>query len=84
MKKFNFFLLLIVNYWATLRENINVIGDEEAAIKIVKAATFDLNEVDDEGSNVADMAEMQGFNDLLKLLESKGSKPNDPFGYDIK
>ena len=68
--------------WATLRENINVIGDEEAAIKIVNAATFDLNDVDDEGSNIADMAEMQGFNDLLKLLESKGIKPNDPFGYD--
>jgi hypothetical protein len=69
--------------WATLREKIVFDDDEEAAIKIVNAATFDLNEVDDEGSNVADMAEMQGFNDLLKLLESKGIKPNDPFGYDI-
>ena len=70
--------------WATLREKIVFDDDEEAAIKIVNAATFDLNEVDDEGSNVADMAESQMFNDLLKLLESKGIKPNDPFGYDIK
>ena len=68
--------------WATLREKIVFDDDEEAAIKIVNLATFDLNEVDDEGSNIADMAEMQGFNDLLKLLESKGIKPNDPFGYD--
>ncbi len=68
--------------WATLREKIVFYDDEEAAIKIVNVATFDLNEVDDEGSNIADMAEMQGFNDLLKLLESKGIKPNDPFGYD--
>ena len=66
--------------WATLREKIVFDDDEEAAIKIVNAATFDLNEVDDEGSNVADMAELQMFNDLLKLLESKGVTPNDPFG----
>tara|TARA_B110000971_G_scaffold146568_1_gene149674 strand:+ start:560 stop:820 length:261 start_codon:yes stop_codon:yes gene_type:complete len=50
----------------------NCEGDE--ILQMVKNAKFDLHELDEEGRNIADMAEEQNFMKVVKFLSDKGIK----------
>ena len=59
------------------RELHDIIADDEAdaedkAIEIVKTANFDLNILDDEGANIAFLAETNCMDKLLEVLAKKG------------
>ena len=48
--------------------------EEDEILKMVKNAKFDLSELDEEGRNIADMAEEQNFMKVVKYLKEKGIK----------
>ena len=49
-------------------------SEEDEILKMVKNAKFDLSELDEEGRNIADMAEEQNFMKVVKYLREKGIK----------
>ena len=48
--------------------------EEDEILQMVKNAKFDLSELDEEGRNIADMAEEQNFMKVVKFLRDKGIK----------
>ena len=48
--------------------------EEDEILQMVKIAEFDLSELDEEGRNIADMAEEQNFMKVVKYLSDKGIK----------
>ena len=49
-------------------------SEEDEILQMVKNAKFDLSELDEEGRNIADMAEEQNFMKVVKFLRDKGIK----------
>ena len=48
--------------------------EEDEILQMVKNAKFDLSELDEEGRNIADMAEEQNFMKVVKFLRDRGIK----------
>ena len=46
--------------------------EEDEILKMVINANFDLSELDEEGRNIADMAEEQNFMKVVNFLKDKG------------
>ena len=49
-------------------------SEEGEILQMVKNAKFDLSELDEEGRNIADMAEEQNFMKVVNYLSDKGIK----------
>ena len=49
-------------------------SEEDEILQMVKNAKFDLSELDEEGRNIADMAEEQNFMKVVKFLRDRGIK----------
>jgi len=60
--------------WGDLYDTINSgnADAEDKAIEIVKTANFDLNMLDEEGKNIAFIAESECMDKLLEVLSKKG------------
>lgn len=59
---------------ADIWEVIEFEADEEKAFEMIKNANFDLSELDEEGRNIVDMAEVENMTEVLKFLNNKGLK----------
>ena len=46
--------------------------EEDEILQMVKNANFDLSELDEEGRNIADMAEEQNFMKVVNFLKDRG------------